>query len=158
MAGDLRPARAEGRARLAGRWPGAVDSLLKTAAQLYAIETRRALFFHASAVERGGVGVVFLGRASAGKTTAALLSRDVGARILNEEIVCVSGPSGAHGRLVYTVSLRERHRLVGGPSSVPLRRLYVLRQAPFDAIDRWPVPPAFGPWSHRPPSACATSC
>ena len=130
------------RAQLAGRWPGAVDSLLKTAAQLYALETRRALFFHASAVERGGVGVVFLGRASAGKTTAALLSRDVGARILNEEIVCVGGPSGAQRPALHTVSLGERHCLVSGPSSVPLRRLYVLRQAPFDAVEPLAAPAA----------------
>ncbi len=56
--------------------------------------------------------------------------------------MCVGGPSGARRPAIHTVSLRERHRLVGGPSSVPLRRLYVLRQAPFDAVELLAAPAA----------------
>ena len=122
-------------AELAGRWPGAVDSLLKTAVQLFAVETRTALFFHASAVQRGGEAYVFVGRASSGKTTAAILSREAGGNILNEEIVCIGGLDGRRPLRVHTVCLRERNHLVGGPMSVPLRRIYGLHHASRDAIE-----------------------
>ena len=128
-------------ARLEGPWPGAVDSLLKITAQLFALDLRRGLPLHAAAVVRGGGGVVLAGRSGAGKTTAARLSLQAGARVLNEEL-CMAALEGGEPR-IYRLPFKERSRLGDGPPSAPLLRIYALVQDDHDAVEDLAAPEAY---------------
>lgn len=120
-------------AHLPGPWPLAVDSLLRTAAQLFGIATGKALLFHGSSVVRDGVAYVFLGPSGAGKTTSALLSVEAGGAILGEEYACVGGM--VDGRpLAYTLPFRQRIGLLSEPQAHPLAALYWLQQAAVDEV------------------------
>jgi hypothetical protein len=120
----------------AGRWAGALGSLLKTALQLFVLDQGVAMVFHSACVERDGGAYVFLGRSGAGKTTAALLSREVGGTIISEEITFV-GDFGVSGSLAaYSLPFFERSHPVTGPVWAPLRGVYWLEQAPVDAVVR----------------------
>ena len=128
-------------AKLEGAWPLALESLLNTALQLFAIETGTALMLHASAVERGGEAFVFAGHSGAGKSTAALLSDAAGrARFLREELVFVTGlgVTGLGGEPIQVASLplSEKRVSLDGPERVPLRGIYWLQQADEDGVDR----------------------
>ncbi len=125
------------RGRLMGPWSGALEVLLKSASQLYALETRRALFLHASCVERGGLGYAFMGRSGAGKTTAAMLSRSAGvASLIREEITCLGDFADSAPLRVFALPFREKNRLSAPrPSAVPLRGLYWLEQGDVDVVN-----------------------
>jgi hypothetical protein len=122
------------RAEFGGRWPLAVDSLLKTVLQIYVIELGRGLLFHASSVERHGRAYVFMGRSGAGKTTAALLSREAGATILSEEMTVICGLDGQGELAVPTLPFRQRLGIPMRPARLPLAGLYALEQADEDAV------------------------
>lgn len=128
------------RAEVGGRWPLAVDSLLKTVLQIYVIELGMGLLLHAASVERGGRAYVFTGRSGAGKTTAALLSAEAGATILSEEMTVICGLDRDGGLVVPTLPFRQRLGIPMRPARVPLAGLYVLEQADEDAVV--PLPPA----------------
>jgi hypothetical protein len=124
-------------AHLAGPWSLALESFLKTAVQLFALEAGTALLLHASAVERGGNAYVFAGHSGAGKTTAAMLSRHAGmARILREEMVFIGGLGGEEPPVVATLPIREKHMASAGPGSWPLAGVYWLEQAEVDVVER----------------------
>ena len=129
-------------ARLSGAWPMAVDVLLRNALQFFGIETGRALILHASSVERGGEGYVFMGHAEAGKSTVAVLSREAGvARLLREEFTCLGLVTGDRPLEVFALPFREKNRLsAASPVAVPLRGLYWLEQASADSVERIGVP------------------
>ena len=120
-------------AHLPGPWPLALDSLLRTTAQLFAIATGKALLFHGSSVVRDGVAYVFLGPSGAGKTTSALLSVEAGATILGEEYACVGGIGSGRPR-AYTLPFRQRTGLLTEPQAHPLAALYWLQQAADDEV------------------------
>jgi len=128
------------RAKVGGRWPLAVDSLLKTVLQIYVIELGMGLLLHAASVERGGRAYVFTGRSGAGKTTAALLSAEAGATILSEEMTVICGLDRDGDLVVTTLPFRQRLGIPMRPARVPLAGLYVLEQADEDAVV--PLPPA----------------
>lgn len=123
------------RASLSPGRPFALTSLLKTALQLLAIETRSALVFHASAVERAGEAFVFLGRSGAGKTTAAFLSQCVGATILAEEMVFVGGLKGGERPEVLTLPFFQRDGTRVAPRCLAVRRMFALEQGISDAVE-----------------------
>jgi hypothetical protein len=104
-----------------------LDSLLRTALQLFCLERRSGVLFHASAVELDGRSYVFSGPSGAGKTTAAYLSARVGARVLAEEIVYVGLDSPE--AYVGTLPFHQRDGATTRPESVPLCRFYQLEQA-----------------------------
>ena len=115
--------------------PFSLTSLLKTALQLLALETRSALVFHASAVERDGEAFVFCGRSGSGKTTAAFLSQRVGATILAEEMVFVGGVTAERRPDVWTRPFYQRDGTRAAPRRVPVRRMFALEQGTLDAVD-----------------------
>lgn len=123
------------RASLSRGRPFALTSLLKTALQLHAIETRSALVFHASAVERAGEAFVFLGRSGAGKTTAAFLSRHVGATVLAEEMVFVGGLKEGERPEVLTLPFFQRDGTRVAPLRLAVRRMFALEQGVSDAVE-----------------------
>jgi hypothetical protein len=118
----------------------ALDSLLKTVAQLVVLDNRSALVMHASAVERHGEAFVFCGRSGAGKTTAAFLSRDAGARVLAEDMVCVGGLDRDVAPELLTLPFWQTAGTVTVPERLPVRRIFALEQAPVDAV----APLAYG--------------
>ncbi len=125
-------------ARLEGPWPLAVGSLLKLLVQVYALTLGKGFVLHAAVVERGGRGVALMGRSGAGKTTAALLSRDAGMNVLSEEMSFVGAEPGGRGLAIYTLPFRQRGGLSPEPSVVPLEAAYWLEQAGADEVV--PVP------------------
>lgn len=116
-------------ASLRGAWPLAVDSLLKTAVQVFALELGGAILLHSSAVMRDGRAFVFMGQSGAGKSTAAFLSEEVGATVLGEEITFIGGVGGPERPRVYTLPFVQKSGLRIGPMSFPLEGLYDLEQA-----------------------------
>ena len=126
----------EVRASLPGRWPRAVDSLLATSSQVLSITTGRALFFHASCVERNGRAFMFLGRSGAGKTTAAFLSVEAGARVLAEEMTCVCGFDAEGALKVATLPFWQRGGTRVSPLVLPLERILVLNQSDRDRVSK----------------------
>jgi hypothetical protein len=112
--------------------PLGLDSLLRTALQLFSLERRSGVLFHASAVECDGQAYVFSGPSGAGKTTAAYLSARRGARVLAEEIVYV----GLDAREAYvgTLPFHQRDGATTRPEVVPLCRFYQLEQAAADRV------------------------
>jgi hypothetical protein len=128
-------------ARLGGPWVYSLETLLKNAAQIFGLGLGKALHLHASSVDRAGLAYVFLGRSEAGKSTAALTSREAGlARVLREEMTAVGDLSRAEPVRAFTLPSVEEHRLSAGPAAVPLRGLYWLQQADADAVERISVP------------------
>jgi len=128
-------------ARLGGSWVYSLETLLKNAAQIFGLELRKALYLHASSVDRAGLAYVFLGRSEAGKSTAALISREAGlARVLREEMTAVGDLSRAEPVRVFTLPSVEEHGLSAGPAAVPLRGLYWLQQDSVDSVNRISVP------------------
>ena|GEM_PF-2243017 len=124
------------RASLPGRWPRAVDSLLATSSQIFSITTGRAVFFHAACVERNGKAFMFLGRSGAGKTTAAFLSVEAGARVLAEEMTCVCGLDAEGALKVATLPFRQRGGTLVSPLVLPLERILVLNQSNCDRVTK----------------------
>ena len=127
---------------LNGPWPGALGVLLRNASQLLGLEMQRAMFLHASSVERGGEAFVFMGRSGAGKTTAAVLSQRAGvSSLIREEITCLGDFTDAAPLRVFALPFREKNRLSASrPVSFPLRGLYWLEQADTDSVERMNVP------------------
>jgi hypothetical protein len=137
---DLRNRMVQG--RLKGPWPDALGVLLRNASQLFGLETRKALFLHASCVDRGGEAYVFMGRSEAGKTTAAMLSQGAGvASLMREELTCLGDFVDDAPLRAFALPFREKNRLSATrPAAVPLRGLYWLQQADADAVERISVP------------------
>ena len=113
----------------------ALDSLLKTVLQLIALHDRSGLVVHASAVERGGEAFVFCGRSGAGKTTAAFLSCNAGAKVIAEEMVFVGGLDRDIAPEVLTLPFWQKDGTMTVPERLPLRRIFALKQAPLDAVE-----------------------
>ena len=128
--------------RLNGPWPGALEVLLRNASQLFGLEMRRAMFLHASSVERQGGAYVFMGRSGAGKTTVAMLSQDAGgASLIREEFTCLGDFADGAPLCAFALPFREKNRLSATrPAAVPLRGLYWLEQADTDSVERISVP------------------
>jgi hypothetical protein len=137
---DLRNRIVQG--RLKGPWPGALEVLLRNASQLFGLETRKALFLHASCVDRRGEAYVFMGRSEAGKTTAAMLSQGGGvASLMREEFTCLGDFVDDAPLRAFALPFREKNRLSATrPAAVPLRGLYWLQQADADVVERISVP------------------
>ena len=127
--------------RLAGPWPRALISPLTRASQLFGLATGKALHLHASAVERDGWAYVFLGRSEAGKSTAALLTREAGiGRVLREEMTAVGDLAGDEPLSAYALPSVEKNRLPVEAAAVRIRALYWLEQAGRDCVRRTDLP------------------
>ena len=120
--------------------PLVLDSLLRSVAQVFALSQAKGVYMHASSVVRDGEGFVFAGVSGAGKTTAAELSRQVGCEVVDEELTCVSfrGPQAA----LCGTPFFQKSGFHGRPLQVPLRGIYVLRQATRDEVTSLPAPQA----------------
>ncbi len=112
-----------------------LDSLLKTTLQLVALDSRSGLVLHASAVERHGKAFVFCGRSGAGKTAAAFLSRDTGAKVLAEEMAYVGGLDRDVVPELLTLPFWQTDGTTTVPERLPVQRIYALEQAPVDAVE-----------------------
>jgi hypothetical protein len=122
---------------IGGAWPRALVAPLTRASQLFGLVTGKALHLHSSAVERDGWAYVFLGRSEAGKSTAALLSRNAGVgRILREEMTAVGDLTCEVPLSAYALPSLEKNRLPVEPAVVRLRALYWLVQAGEDRVER----------------------
>ena len=102
---------------------------------MFGLTTGRALHLHSSAVERDGWAYVFMGHSEAGKSTAALLTREAGiGRILREEMTAVGDLTGDDPLLAFTLPSTEKNRLPVEPAAVPLSAIYWLVQAEADSV------------------------
>ncbi len=130
------------RCHLKGPWPSALDVLLRNSSQLFSLETQRAMFVHASSVERGGEAYVFMGRSGAGKTTAAVVSRGAGiSSVIREELTCIGDFADSAPLRVFALPFREKNRMSAtSPAAFPLRGIYWLEQAEVDSVERIGVP------------------
>lgn len=128
-------------AHLGGAWATALETLLKSAVQVFALDARSALFVHGASVARGGAGYVFMGRTGAGKSTAALLSADHGeSTLLREEVSCIGGVRACGPLTVSSLPFREKNRRSAtAPVSFPLRGLFWLVQADKDSVETLPL-------------------
>jgi hypothetical protein len=122
-------------ARLGGPWPRAVETLLKSAVQIFGLELGRGLTFHSSSVESSGRGYVFIGRSESGKSTAAALSEEVGKTPLTEEITFVGPVDGSSPVCVHPIPVWNKSGLLPRPVAVPLRAIYALEQAAEDRVE-----------------------
>lgn len=87
------------------------------------------IILHASAVVRRGAGIVFCGMSGAGKSTIATLSQPFGA-VLSEDMAVIR--RGTRGCTLYATPFRGTD---AAPQRVPLRALFLLRQATQHAIE-----------------------
>jgi len=120
--------------------PLVLDSLLRSVAQVFALSQEKGLYLHASSVARDGEGYVFAGASGAGKTTAAELSRQIGHEVVDEELTCVAF-RGGRAELCGTPFF-QKSGFRGRPLRVPLRGIYILRQAERDEVAALPAPQA----------------
>jgi len=74
------------------RWRAAIGFLLLH--RIYRLR-RDAIFFHASSVDIGGEGVIFIGRKGAGKSTTSLALASRGIPLLGDEIACYRPADGS---------------------------------------------------------------
>jgi hypothetical protein len=82
--------------------------------------------------------VVFCGRSGAGKTTAAFLARDAGAKVLAEEMVCVGGLDRDVAPELLTLPFWQKDGTTTVPEFLPLRRIFALEQASVDTVEAMP--------------------
>jgi hypothetical protein len=122
---------------IGGPWALAVELLLIPVLEVMTLELRRGAVFHGSSAVAGGLAAVFLGRSGAGKTTAAMLARGVGAEVISEELTYVAlEPRGAR---VYALPFRQKHQLaIPGPGAYPVPSFYGLEQDGRDRIEPLP--------------------
>lgn len=83
--------------------------------------------FHATGVDDGGKGYLFLGESTAGKSTMARLWDEAGLRVLTDERVAVRKQNGRY--LLYGTPWPSDYPVVS-PDPVPLERIFFLRHAP----------------------------
>lgn len=128
--GSFDLARRSVRASLHGPWRGALDALLKTVAQVFALVCGKGLVLHASSVERGHVAYVFIGKSGAGKSTVARLTRTAGeGEILSDELTFV-GLGSAHERpIVATLPFGQKHSVRVESRRSPIAGVFTLRQS-----------------------------
>ena len=113
-----------------------VDQLLGCAVQVMAPLRVGALTLHGSSVERDGQGFAFIAPSETGKTTVALLSRELGHTVLAEELTYVGWPQDGGGPAVYSLPARERNDIrTTRRVSAPLAGLYRLVQAREDVVE-----------------------
>jgi len=117
-------------ASLHGPWRGALDALLKTVVQVFALVCGKGLVLHASSVERGHAAYVFIGRSGAGKSTVAGLTRSAGeGEILSDELTFVGfGPQ--RGRpFIATLPFGQKHSVRVESRRTPVGGLFALRRS-----------------------------
>ena len=95
------------------------------------------LIFHASALDDNGRGLVFIGHAGAGKSThTALWSGEPGVIAMNDDRVAIrvedKGPVAYGTPWGGTAGIARNH-------AAPLKALFVLEQAPENAVEALPV-------------------
>jgi len=126
------------RVHFEGPWPRAVESFLKSAVQLFALEVRAGLVLHSSSVIAGEKAVVFTGRASAGKSTAAALSQETGRMMMSEEMTFVGRLDEDGAVLASPLPAWQKSGVKPRPVAVPLRAIYALEQAQEDRVEEIP--------------------
>lgn len=123
---------------LRGPWTRALESFLSTAAQVYSLTLGRGLVLHAASVERNGAGVAFTGRSGAGKSTAARLAGQRGARTIAEDMSYISLGAGGSASIC-TLPFWQRGGTEPDPERIDLRRVCFLHQASRDAVVELPA-------------------
>jgi hypothetical protein len=128
--GSFDLARRSVNASLHGPWLGALDALLKTVVQVFALVCGKGLVLHASSVDRGHLGYVFIGESGAGKSTVARLTQLAGeGQILSDEMTFVGfGPR--HGRpFVATLPFGQKYSVRVESRRSPLAAVLALRHS-----------------------------
>jgi len=127
--------------RLAGPWPRALVAPLTRASQLFGLTTGKALHLHAAAVERNGWAYVFMGHSEAGKSTAAMLTREAGiGSVLREEMTAIGDLTCDAPLSAHSLPSTEKNRLPVEAAAVRIRALYWLEQAGRDCVRRTDLP------------------
>jgi hypothetical protein len=120
----------EVRARLFGPWIGALESLLKTVTQVYALVSCKGLVLHASSVERRGKAFLFMGRSGTGKSTIALLTRSARlGTVLGEELTFVACGADVETPHVWTLPFGQKNLVRVTAHRSPLVGAYALHQS-----------------------------
>lgn len=118
------------KASLHGPWRGALDSLLKTVVQVYALVCGKGLVLHASSVERGQMGYVFVGASGAGKSTVAVLSRSAGmGELLSEEMTFLGLGAKGERPCVATLPFPQKNLVRVESRRCPIAGVYALEQS-----------------------------
>ena len=94
---------------------------------------RGAVIVHASSVAEEGGAYVFVGHSGAGKSTIAQIAEQCGARVLSDDRTVLR----LDGSVVKAAGTPWHGSYASGtPDAVPVRGLFLLEQAPVDAVER----------------------